>query len=59
MTSRRDFLDLERRIDASPGAVRAMALKILMEWRLAETSGAFRTWLEAGAPSADREARSA
>jgi hypothetical protein len=36
-----------------------MALEILMEWRLAETSGAFRTWLEAGAPSADREARSA
>src|SRR5687768_17057264 len=31
--------------DVSVGAARAMALDILQEWRLAEASPAFRTWL--------------
>jgi hypothetical protein len=35
------------------GPVRAMALDILADWRLATTSDAFRAWLEQGAPSAD------
>lgn len=35
--------------------VRAMALDILAEWRLADASPAFRTWLERGAPSDDRQ----
>jgi hypothetical protein len=38
-----------------PGAVRAMALDILNEWRFAETAPSFREWLEHGAPSADSE----
>jgi hypothetical protein len=37
------------------GAMRAMALEVLREWRLSQASPAFRTWLVAGAPSADRE----
>jgi len=41
--------------DVSLGAARAMALDILAEWRLAEASPAFRTWLARGAPSDDRE----
>jgi hypothetical protein len=43
--------------DVSLGAARAMALDILAEWRLAEASPSFRTWLDRGAPSDDREAR--
>ena len=39
---------------ASDGPVRAMALVIWDEWRLASTTAEFRRWLEAGAPSADR-----
>lgn len=39
--------------DAS-GPVRAMATSLLAEWRLALASGAFRSWLAAGAPSDDR-----
>jgi hypothetical protein len=35
------------------GAVRAMALDILQEWRLAAAAPAFRQWLDAGAPSED------
>jgi len=35
------------------GPIRAMALEILAEWRLAETPGAFRAWLSEGAPSDD------
>jgi hypothetical protein len=35
------------------GPARAMALEILAEWRLAETSETFRQWLEQGAPSDD------
>jgi hypothetical protein len=38
---------------AASGAVRAMALDILQEWRLAAASPAFRQWLDAGAPSDD------
>jgi len=33
--------------------VRAMALDVLSEWRLAQTSAVFRSWLEEGAPSDD------
>jgi hypothetical protein len=40
--------------DVSPGAVRAMALDIFREWRLAGASPAFAAWLAQGAPSADR-----
>jgi hypothetical protein len=38
---------------ASTGSVRAMALEVLAEWRLAQTSKAFRSWLEQGARSDD------
>jgi hypothetical protein len=41
--------------DISPGAVRAMALDIFRDWRLAAASPAFASWLAAGAPSGDRE----
>jgi hypothetical protein len=37
------------------GPVRAMARDVLAEWRLAETSGVFRSWLEQGARSDDAE----
>ncbi len=37
------------------GPVRAMALEVLAEWRLAEHPGAFRRWLMNGAPSDDAE----
>jgi hypothetical protein len=36
------------------GAVRAMALEILHEWRLCRTVPAFGDWLAQGAPSDDR-----
>lgn len=36
------------------GAVRAMALEILDEWRLCRTVPAFGDWLARGAPSDDR-----
>jgi hypothetical protein len=36
------------------GAVRAMALSIWDEWRLATTADDFRQWLAQGAPSEDR-----
>jgi len=32
------------------GPLRAMAQEILAEWRLAESSAAFRTWISRGAP---------
>jgi hypothetical protein len=38
---------------AASGPWHAMAQEILNEWRLAETSTAFRTWLQHGAPSDD------
>ncbi|MGH7673363.1 MAG: hypothetical protein ACREMC_10745 [Gemmatimonadales bacterium] len=45
---------LERSLAAAAsGPVRAMALSVLAEWRLAQTSGDFRGWLEQGAPSDD------
>jgi len=37
----------------SSGAVTAMARAVLEEWRLAHSMGAFRAWLEQGAPSDD------
>jgi len=37
------------------GAVSAMARNVLEEWRLAHSMGAFRLWLEQGAPSDDSE----
>jgi hypothetical protein len=37
----------------SEGGVRAMALSIFEEWRLAHDAGAFREWLARGAPSDD------
>jgi hypothetical protein len=49
---------LERCLNAtaavSPGAVRAMALEIFREWRLAAASPEFAAWLARGAPSDDR-----
>jgi hypothetical protein len=36
------------------GAVQAMALEILHEWRLCQTLEAFGAWLSEGAPSEDR-----
>ena len=35
------------------GPVRAMALDVFAEWRLAQSSAEFRSWLERGAPSDD------
>jgi hypothetical protein len=37
----------------SVGAVRAIALGVLQEWRLARDSRPFEAWLEDGAPSDD------
>ena len=37
----------------STGPVRAMALEVLAEWRLAAVAPAFRQWLDQGAPSDD------
>jgi hypothetical protein len=37
----------------SVGAMRAMALDVLAEWRLASTADHFADWLERGAPSED------
>lgn len=42
--------------DGASGPVRAMATELLGEWRLAQASGAFRSWLELGAPSDDATA---
>ena len=39
---------------AASGPVRAMALELLAEWRLAQVPGAFRDWLCHGVPSDDR-----
>ncbi len=38
---------------AAPGAVAAMARSVFDEWRRAHRLGAFRQWLERGAPSDD------
>jgi hypothetical protein len=40
---------------AASGPVRAMALDVYAEWRLAEASSSFHTWLEQGAPSDDAQ----
>jgi len=47
----------ERCLDAglADGPVRAMALSIWDEWRLAAMSTEFRQWLAQGAPSDDRD----
>jgi hypothetical protein len=50
----------ERRDDhgelfSASGPVRAMALEVLAEWRMAKAPGAFRSWLSEGAPSEDAE----
>ena len=39
--------------DEPSGSMRAMALDVLSDWRLAQTSVVFRSWLEQGAPSDD------
>jgi len=39
---------------AAEGGVRAMALSIFEEWRLAHDAASFREWLARGAPSDDR-----
>ena len=46
---------LEQCAAAGPaeGGMRAMALSILEEWRLATDAGSFRDWLAQGAPSDD------
>lgn len=44
---------LEGAATVSVGAVRAMALELLGEWRLVAVDPAFRAWLASGAPSAD------
>ena len=48
---------VQRCLDAGPadGPVRAMALSIWDEWRLAGSAEGFRQWLARGAPSDDRE----
>jgi hypothetical protein len=42
-------------LSSPSGPMRAMALDILAEWRLAQSSGAFRSWLEQGARSDDAD----
>jgi hypothetical protein len=42
-------------LSAASGPVRAMALDVLAEWQLAQTSRAFRSWLDRGAPSDDAD----
>ena len=41
--------------DRGSGGVRAMALDILHEWRLALAAPSFAAWLARGAPSADAD----
>ena len=40
--------------EVGSGAVRAMAIELFEEWRLASASSAFRSWLDQGSPSDDR-----
>lgn len=40
----------------APGAVRAIAIAVLEEWRLAHQMPSFAVWLEHGAPSDDADA---
>lgn len=48
---------LERSLAAGPGSggVRAMAMSIWDEWKLATETDFYRDWLARGAPSDDRE----
>lgn len=39
--------------DGPSGSIQAMSLEVLSDWHLAQTSLAFRNWLEEGAPSDD------
>jgi hypothetical protein len=39
--------------DTPSGPLRAMALDVLSDWHLAQSSAVFRSWLEQGAPSDD------
>jgi hypothetical protein len=48
-----------RDVGAASGPVRAMAQEVFAEWRLADASGAFRDWLDQGAPSDDAQKGSA
>jgi hypothetical protein len=45
-------------VGLADGPVRAMALSVWDEWRLACTTAEFRQWLAEGAPSDDREGES-
>lgn len=45
-------------LEAPSGPMRAMALEILADWRLALSSADFRRWLDEGAPSDDAQAAS-
>jgi hypothetical protein len=51
------LLDAVHRAGHGGGAVRAMALQIFEEWKLARASDPFRDWLDRGAPSDDRISR--
>jgi len=48
------LLEQCRAAGGAEGGVRAMALSIFEEWRLAHDAAAFREWLARGAPSDDR-----
>lgn len=47
------LLNYCQRTGNSSGAVSAMARAVLDEWRLAHSMGAFKDWLDRGAPSDD------
>ena len=47
------LLERCRTPDCPSGPMRAMALDVLSDWRLAQTSVLFRSWLERNAPSDD------
>jgi hypothetical protein len=47
------LLEQCERAGGSEGGVRAMALSIFEEWRLAHDAESFRSWLAKGAPSDD------
>jgi len=48
------LLEQCRAVGGAEGGVRAMALSIFEEWRLAHDATSFREWLARGAPSDDR-----
>ena len=48
------LLEQCRAAGGAEGGVRAMALSIFEEWRLAHDAASFREWLARGAPSDDR-----